>query len=366
MNKYTFIQTLRDGLRGMPQEDVEEIISDFEDHFAMAGAQGKTEEAIAEHLGDPVRIAAAYRGEGAGAEADDDEDGPRNSRRGAFANDGYGQSRASASSDRYVSIHERYLPDNVREVEIDMLSSDIRVAEAPGGELIVDIEGRTRGGISATLSGGHLLIRQEIFRLFDFFNWVNHEPAVTLYLPATYSGALSIKTKNGEIETCDFEGKSLSAHSMSGNVRLGAVKAHTVHIKTMSGEISARELACHTAEIGSVSGNVTIGDVRVYKLQLNNVSGDTRQTPGSTVAAEIVSQNSVSGDLHLCLTDSWKQINANSVSGDLRLKMPDGERFSVELSSVSGRVDNQLGSDPRAERNIRAKTVSGDLRIERI
>src|SRR5258708_1960548 len=61
MSKDKFIQDLRDGLRGIPETEKKDILSDYEEHFRAGREQGKTEEHIAASLGNAKTIAKQFR-----------------------------------------------------------------------------------------------------------------------------------------------------------------------------------------------------------------------------------------------------------------------------------------------------------------
>lgn len=61
MNKAAFLSRLRDGLRGVPRTTGEEIMADYEAHFADAMAEGRSEAEVAHALGDPGRLARELR-----------------------------------------------------------------------------------------------------------------------------------------------------------------------------------------------------------------------------------------------------------------------------------------------------------------
>jgi len=58
-----FIARLRAGLRGLPAQSIAEIVADYETHFAEAASAGRSEEAVAQALGDPDRLARELRAE---------------------------------------------------------------------------------------------------------------------------------------------------------------------------------------------------------------------------------------------------------------------------------------------------------------
>jgi len=57
MNKKDFINILSSNLRGVPGEDRQDVISDFEEHFKEGLLEGRAEEDVAASLGDPKVLA---------------------------------------------------------------------------------------------------------------------------------------------------------------------------------------------------------------------------------------------------------------------------------------------------------------------
>lgn len=63
MNRAMFLSELRMGLSGLPQNEIDETVADYETHFAEGIAAGRSEAAIANALGDPARLARELRAE---------------------------------------------------------------------------------------------------------------------------------------------------------------------------------------------------------------------------------------------------------------------------------------------------------------
>lgn len=57
MTKNQFIKTLRASLRGLPPAQMDDITADYEEYFRDGAANGRSEEQIADGLGDPTQIA---------------------------------------------------------------------------------------------------------------------------------------------------------------------------------------------------------------------------------------------------------------------------------------------------------------------
>ncbi len=63
MNRAMFLSELRMGLSGLPQNEIDDTVADYEAHFADGLAAGRSEAAIASALGDPARLARELRAE---------------------------------------------------------------------------------------------------------------------------------------------------------------------------------------------------------------------------------------------------------------------------------------------------------------
>ena len=61
MNKKEFLHRMSKYLGNVPREDEQDIMSDFEEHFEMGKKEGRSEEELAESLGDPRTIAKQFR-----------------------------------------------------------------------------------------------------------------------------------------------------------------------------------------------------------------------------------------------------------------------------------------------------------------
>ncbi|MCJ2182236.1 DUF1700 domain-containing protein [Novosphingobium sp. 1949] len=61
MTRLEFLRRLEAGLKGLPRDEVDDILADYAEHFEAGLAAGRSEDAIAEALGDPVRLARELR-----------------------------------------------------------------------------------------------------------------------------------------------------------------------------------------------------------------------------------------------------------------------------------------------------------------
>lgn len=63
MRKTEFLKQMHLFLRGMPEDEISDILYDYEEHFSAGISDGRSEEEIAESLGDPKSIAKQLRAE---------------------------------------------------------------------------------------------------------------------------------------------------------------------------------------------------------------------------------------------------------------------------------------------------------------
>ena len=115
----------------------------------------------------------------------------------------------------------------------------------------------------------------------------------------------------------------------------------------------------------TASGDIELGVVR-GAINVNTASGDV--TIGE--AYDNVNVNTVSGDQeHGAVMRG--NVSAHSVSGDVRIGVRRGSKVFLDCTTVSGDTSSELEVSPEAPATdgplveIRAKTVSGDIRITR-
>lgn len=63
MTRAAFLAALRHGLRGVPPQTIEEIVTDYDAHFTDGLADGRSEAEVAAALGEPGRLARELRAE---------------------------------------------------------------------------------------------------------------------------------------------------------------------------------------------------------------------------------------------------------------------------------------------------------------
>jgi DUF4097 and DUF4098 domain-containing protein YvlB len=177
------------------------------------------------------------------------------------------------------------------------------------------------------------------------------------------------------------EGSDASVRSDSADVEARGPLGD-VDIKSASGDVSVESTG--TLRTDSASGDVRAGDV-AGSAEVRTASGDViLRRAGGPLSAHLVSGDlivddaaagllvqTVSGDV-IARSVGGGDIRVQAVSGDVHLAVKPGERLYVDASSVSGTLSSELGLDdaPPADsatpvKELRVRTISGDLEIVR-
>ena len=196
--------------------------------------------------------------------------------------------------------------------------------------------------------------------------WISFDrPEILLRVKCPYGAELDIRSKSADVEASGQYG-SAEVKTASGDVQLQ--EAHgDVRVKTASGDVHV-ETVGGRLDVNSASGDLHIDSV-AGETNVQLVSGDLyiREANNSVRA------NTVSGDQRL-ETVSKGRLDLRAISGDIGVGIRRGSRLYVDANTVSGATSSELdlgdapatiADDDAPLVELFAKTVSGDVRIER-
>jgi hypothetical protein len=195
-------------------------------------------------------------------------------------------------------------------------------------------------------------------RTFGFFN---RTPSYAIRIVAPHGADANVRTKSADFESRGSLG-ALDLKSQSGDVQVREVDGRTV-VQTASGDVELGRIG-GALELNAVSGDVRVGHAE-EEARVSTVSGDidVRRADGA------VELNSVSGDQRLAVSGGGS-VNLQSVSGDLNVGVFAGVDVWLDVRSMSGDTSSDLAASDGpvgegASIELRANTVSGDIRIHR-
>ena len=194
------------------------------------------------------------------------------------------------------------------------------------------------------------------------FSLVFGRSGITCRVRCPHGSLVAVRTKSADVHAGGSLG-GLNVATASGDVQAQRIDGG-VNVKSASGDISIREIGSGV-NVQTASGDVELQIVR-GAVNVATASGDVIISE----AYDNVSANTVSGDQqHRAVMRGT--VSVGSVSGDVAIGVRRGSRVYLDCNTVSGDTSSELelttdapaGDGPMVE--IRAKTVSGDIRITR-
>jgi DUF4097 and DUF4098 domain-containing protein YvlB len=186
-------------------------------------------------------------------------------------------------------------------------------------------------------------------------------PSVGVAVTCPHGSVLDLQTGSSDIRATGTYGKAVVATG-SGDIELDTVTG-SAKLKSGSGAVSAARVD-QALVVAAGSGDISIGELS-GDVVTKSGSGDVEVGRlGGTLLTK-----SGSGSLTVRRATSGV-IRANGASGDIRIGIEEGTAAWLDVSTVSGRVHQELeeSTAPAAGQHrveITARTVSGDLRVFR-
>jgi Putative adhesin len=256
------------------------------------------------------------------------------------------------------------------ELDVRLASGDIEVDPTADGrveiELIAHDEESQRlvdnARIDLTAHGHRPTVLVDVPQKKGFSISIFGRSGIECRIRCPHDSGLSVRTKSADISTRGTIG-GLNVQTASGDLDVNRVSGG-VNVKSASSDFSAREVG-GGVNIQTASGDIDLSIAR-GPINVTSVSGDI----SIGEAYDNVNANSVSGDQdHGAVMQGV--VAAHSVSGDVTIAVRRGSKAFLDCTTVSGDTTSELeltsdapaGDGPLVE--IRAKTVSGDIRITR-
>ncbi len=241
-------------------------------------------------------------------------------------------------------------------VDVDVAAGTLELHVGPVGIICVSFDVANDDDLSITQIGDTVSIVEKS-------RWISRGRQSRIVVQVPHRSDLSVKAASLDVITRGPLG-SVRCRSASGDVEVDVVDR--IDVSTASGDV----------RVGTVNGNAgfntTSGEIKVRAL-----SGRlTAQLTSGDLAADVVGAGvqvgTASGDVRIGRCDG-SDIQIKTVSGRIRLGLPAGIRVDPEIATMSGKVSLPKPApsliEPSAERRsvrVRLRSVSGDIRIDRI
>lgn len=461
MNRLDFLHQLYLALDGIPDPPRRSLLAEYEAHFDLAAQQGKTEEEVAAALGDPWRLAQAIREKVQSGtvppvwptppqawsppQSGTTQNGSRRQPGRVLLGVGLlvlagvlivstslGRT-AGKSGKGLLGTLEQAMPGETHQVDehagaavaaynritVHTSSPDIHFVLTDSEEVTAALQGSVTTTTPQAVPT--LLMETEegalTFRVIQKSASIGifiSDLTLTVSLPASWEGALSVNGSSADISLPDGNLASLEVRSVSGDVTLGTlslrdqlvvetssgevalerVKAASASVKTVSGDCRLQSMTCigdivletssgilevpqATAEslkLSAVSGDMLLGDITVNSLEMDGSSSHARVENG-TGATRV---KTVSGDVEIGLRSLDRALRVETSSGSVQIAFPDNADMKVDATSSSGMMEGSLNLSGESKKEhawsgtlgngtatVSITTVSGDVTLNR-
>jgi hypothetical protein len=258
--------------------------------------------------------------------------------------------------------------------------------EIPAGRIEIETSNTDETHVELEALGGNELIRElvqnariELIRRGDghevvveakmrhgFWMSFGRGPDIRLRVSCPPGAELDVRTKSADLDARGAY-STVDVKTASGDVSIEQVGADA-RVKTASGDVHF-EVVGGALNVNSASGDLHVNSV-AGEANIQLVSGDVFIRE----AADSITANTISGDQRLEAVFRGR-MDLRAVSGDISVGVRRGSRVYVDANTVSGSTVSELDLSEAPSQQaspaeaplveVFAKTVSGDVRIER-
>lgn len=353
------MKNLKERLERFSQELQDEILEDYEQHFAEGEKQGKSEEEIVRELGNIEEMIQEL--------SDVDVESGKESTDGAAEEavpTGIVESGSAVTEQKYT-YDGRY-----EAIELEGAIANLLLEPSEDGKLHIeyrnDLEEKYRqlcsfyyyekngvfhAGVKVREAERKVKFFGRILTMSGSFSWGEDDLSLQVKVPS--------------------EMPRLSFTTSSGDVRMDRISVGNLQGKTASGDVKVMGVRTEELRISATSGDLELEDVKVKKADLSTASGDIE----ADVCADTVTFSTASGDINAITSGNPIQADMNSVSGDIRLDMELLSGMETTVNTVSGDIGIRWqGRRQKVGRGsyrfgdgsskVKVNTVSGDIEID--
>lgn len=397
MTKNEYMKMLEIQLGKFSQSTRQEILEDYENHFAEAMSQGKSEEEIINELGDIQDMI---------DEIPDEDLSQENTHENSMYDGAEACSAADEDSSGRRVISD--CTDTYRKIVADCKATDVLVRTSADDKLYVQYENYNNSAKTDNSANFYQYEKDGVFYVgmkknetaarnvtIGFLGFHMDIPNVRSYdsgkmiidIPAGFK-ELEIVTGSGDAELTDVTGETLSVRTASGDIDMSRVKYQNINVSATSGDIEIKDIAAELLEIGATSGDAELENISAKMLKLSTSSGDVearnivaeqtevRTSSGDSEFSGRVAKyfgRSGSGDQEIEIEGKLSEGEFITGSGDIELKIKDNTGAEITASTGSGDVDVRTRLNVESRLNgyvvgdgsakISVKTGSGDVDI---
>ncbi|SHO44046.1 DUF4097 family beta strand repeat-containing protein [Anaerocolumna xylanovorans] len=403
MNKTEYLNALKEALKDTDESVMEEIVSDYEEHFQVGMEYGKSEEQICEELGAIDDLAKEIREVYSGERKDDKKtkDTNQNAGKNKSHEEDFnihhidGEKIGEAINSALDMAGDAISKIDVNEIGRTVKSTLDQVTSSISNFTYNYLKDQGTGTADAGKRNGEGY-RENVTKSYDNSTKADEEKSDKEITANTYAGLNLIvdgicadinvqKSTDGKIniryenngnerqwQMYEFYSYQKGNTVYAGIRRIGKAvflfnykqssininievpeDMGDVNLKTASGSIQVSDVTVERMLAGTASGDLKAEDVTAKFLSLKSASGDIE---ARNITADIIDNSSLSGDLE-CENIKTSECKISSTSGDVEIN--EFAMNHADISSLSGDIEipHVTGED------LRVSSISGSVSL---
>lgn len=157
---------------------------------------------------------------------------------------------------------------------------------------------------------------------------------IEVFLPSSYTQALTVTTTNGNIDFTDIELRLLKLRidSTFGTTEISKAMASSIHLSTTSGAFTLGYIEAETIRLETTSGNIAC-DTLIGTVEYTSTSGDV--CINNAVGKGSYKANN-SGDINVIYTEVVGDLYFYNKNDSIHLTLPQNLSFEFEATTKNG------------------------------
>lgn len=332
----TYMNALKQGLASFDSAAAEEILNDFESHFADARSQGLSDEEICAELGNVDDVLEFFRQEYATTEQPVANVLPQEKNSSTSE-----ETPHSSTGEATKETHQNYPYDPstaITAMEISLRNASADFAPGTSASVEFDFSGDfDPDRFEAGIEGNTFYLREKKLTPAVFWKHLFAAPhpkeVFSFQVPSTV--------------------QKLTLRSLNGGTELDSLSLESLDLSATNGKITGDSLSASCCRMQATNGKVVLTRLRAENLDVSATNGKLEITGDCSHA----SLNGVNGKVLFEGTCS-ESLTAKSVNSSVKVHLPhDLADASIHASTTTGKI--RLVSNGRTESYTKTFTRSG-------
>ena len=347
MTRHNFFKELKRAITNVPNEALDDIIYDLNEHFDAGLEDGLSESEICKNLGQPGSIAEQIN-----------EEFRDSSQAG-----GSGHAPLFVGENDEGFVDEIF--DGISEVYVHMKASDIHFERENRSDFRVVIKGKSKyNKYTIENKNGRLEVveHEQMARFFPFSFTKSVE--TTVYVPSQFNGSITAKSAAGNIKAKDLT-SPITLSSSAGNVSVERHLSDSADLSTSAGNIDAEFFGRIALCIHTKAGSIKLKANETSELILNSGAGSVKAEIDKLSGNSKLSSGA--GSIKLNAYDIEGEIKLSSGAGSIRAYLPEDSNINIKLKKSSvGSIKSEIKGNDSSPHTLKAQTGAGSIKILRL